>query len=56
MSNSKKLLLETLAGHFAWLAEAHPRKAAAPTAKRAKRMVLTTLKLQQPHQPKRLAA
>ena len=27
MSNQQKLLLQTLAGHFAWLELAHPRKA-----------------------------
>jgi hypothetical protein len=39
MTQSQKLLLETLAGHFAWLQESHPRKAKRPLAKRARRAV-----------------
>ena len=54
MTHSKKLLLETLAGHFALLEESHPRKAATRTARRAKRAVLMVLR--QRHHPKRLAA
>jgi hypothetical protein len=48
------MLLETLAGHFAWLQEAHPRKANTQTVKRCKRMVLTSLRQNHPH--RRLAA
>jgi hypothetical protein len=40
----EKLLLETLSGHFAWLESAHPKKAASPTVKRAKRAVESTLR------------
>lgn len=54
MTHSKKLLLETLAGHFALLEEAYPRKAATRTAKRAKRAVLATLRPR--HHAKLLAA
>jgi hypothetical protein len=54
MSHSRRLLLETLAGHVAWLEEAHPRKAATPKVKRVKRLVLNTLR--QCNAQKRLAA
>ena len=35
----RKMLLETLAGHFAWLEEAHPRKAASAKVQRTRRYV-----------------
>lgn len=33
MSLARKMLLESLTGHFALLAAAHPKKAAAPVAR-----------------------
>jgi len=54
MTHSRRLLLETLAGHVAWLEEAHPRKAASARVKRVKRAVLSTLR--QCSTQKRLAA
>jgi hypothetical protein len=39
MTANQRLLLETLAGHFAWLKATHPRKANAPLARRAQRAV-----------------
>ena len=43
MSNAnnaaRRMLLETLAGHFAWLEEAHPRKAATAKVQRTRRYV-----------------
>jgi hypothetical protein len=48
MTESRKLLLETLVGHFALLASAHPRKANTQTAKRAMKYVQTTLRATQP--------
>ena len=44
MSANQRLLLETLAGHFAWLKAAHPRKANAALARRAQRAVNTSLR------------
>ena len=44
MTESRKLLLETLVGHFALLASTYPRKANSQTARRAKRYVQTTLR------------
>ena len=44
MTTTHKMFLETLAGHFAWLKDAHPRKAAAPAARRAKRSVQLRLR------------
>ena len=41
---SQKMLLETLAGHFAWLKDAHPQKAVSPTAKLASRCVRLRLR------------
>ena len=38
-SAARKMLLETLAGHFAWLEEAHPRKAATAKVQRTRRYV-----------------
>jgi len=39
MTANQRLLLETLAGHFAWLKATHPRKANSPLARRAQRAV-----------------
>ncbi len=44
MTFAQKMFLETLAGHFAWLKDAHPRKAATPAARRAKRSVQLRLR------------
>ena len=40
---SRSLLLQSILGHMALLAEQHPKKAASPVAKRAKRYVQMTL-------------
>ena len=40
---SRNLLLQSLLGHLALLEEKHPKKAASPVAKRAKRYVKLTL-------------
>ena len=45
MSNQQKLLLETLAGHFAWLESAHPRKAHSAAARKAKQCVIARLRI-----------
>lgn len=45
MSTAQKLLLETLAGHFALLESNCPRKAASPKVKKAKECVIRRLKL-----------
>jgi hypothetical protein len=55
MPPAEKLLLETLAGHFAWLEEAHPRKAVSPVAKRAREAVLLRLRGNEPKPQVRLA-
>ena len=39
---SRHLLLESLLGHLALLAEKHPKKAASPVARRAKRYINRT--------------
>ena len=44
MTAAHQMLLETLAGHFAWLKDAHPRKAASPAARRARRSVQLRLR------------
>lgn len=44
MTNGQKLLLETLAGHFAWLESTHPRKAHRTVARRAKKCVQQSLR------------
>ena len=44
MTDGRRMLLETLAGHFALLKTAHPRKAATATAKRVQRYVITNLR------------
>jgi hypothetical protein len=40
----EKLLLQTLAGHFAWLESAHPRKARSATVRKAKQCVIAKLR------------
>jgi hypothetical protein len=45
MTASQKLLLETLAGHFAWLESAHPRKAHSAAARKAKQCVNLRLRI-----------
>ena len=40
---SRNLLLQSVLGHLALLAEKHPKKAASPVARRAKRYVKLTL-------------
>jgi hypothetical protein len=44
---SRNLLLQSVLGHLALLAEKHPRKAATKVAKRAKRYATLTLTQQQ---------
>ena len=51
---SRNLLLQSLLGHLALLAEKHPKKAASPVARRAKQYVKMTLHPQQ--QPRARAA
>lgn len=41
---AQRLLLETLAGHFAWLQSAHPEKANSRKAKRARKCVQMRLR------------
>ena len=53
MSDGRRMLLETLAGHLALLKESHPRKAATQTAKKIERAVVSCLREQ--HQRKRAA-
>jgi hypothetical protein len=48
MSDGRRMLLETLAGHLALLKEAHPRKAATLTAKKIERAVVMCLREQHP--------
>jgi len=51
---SRNLLLQSLLGHIALLAEKHPKKAASPVARRAKRYATLTLTQgQQSPQPSR---
>ncbi len=45
MTHRRKLLMETLAGHFAWLQSAHPRKANTRLARGARRRVEQTLRI-----------
>ena len=52
---SRHLLLQSLLGHLALLAEKHPKKAATPVAKAAKRYARLTL-TQQQSKPLRRAA
>ena len=44
MSHRRKMLLETLAGHFALLQAAHPRKANTALARDARRCVQQSLR------------
>jgi hypothetical protein len=44
MTDGRRMLLETLAGHFALLKSAYPRKAATATAKKAQRYVAKSLR------------
>ncbi len=44
MTDSRRLLLETLAGHLELLKSSHPRKAATATARRAQRYVAQSLR------------
>jgi hypothetical protein len=54
MTNARKMLLETLAGHIALLQSSHPEKANTIVAKRAEQYVKSSLKICS--RPKRLAA
>ena len=45
---SRQLLLQSVLGHLALLAEKHPKKAASPVARRAKRHVQTALRQPKP--------
>ena len=54
---SRTLLLQSVLGHLALLAEKHPKKAATPVAKRAKRYCRLSLQpLPQQHKPAARAA
>ena len=44
MTDGRRMLLETLAGHFALLKTTHPRKAATATAKKAQRYISKSLR------------
>jgi len=55
MAPSRKMLYQTLVGHFALLQSAHPRKAASNVAKRARRHVKMSLRQIEP-MSRRLAA
>jgi hypothetical protein len=44
MTDGRRMLLETLAGHFALLKTAHPRKARTATAKKAHTYIVKSLK------------
>jgi hypothetical protein len=55
MTLARKLLMETLLGHFAWLSATHPAKAASPLARKARRYAKTTLRKCE-SQERRLAA
>ena len=48
---SRTLLLQSLLGHLALLAEKHPKKAASQVARRAKRYAKLTLNGQQQSRP-----
>jgi hypothetical protein len=52
---SRHLLLQSLLGHLTLLAEKHPKKAASPVAKKARRYVKLSLAPQQ-NKPLRRAA
>ena len=53
---SRHLLLQSLLGHLALLAEKHPKKAASPVARKAKQYARATLTQQQQSRPLRRAA
>ena len=55
MNASRKMLYETLVGHFALLESTHPRKAASNVAKRARRHVKLSLRRIEPSS-RRMAA
>ena len=42
---SRKMLLESILGHLALLEQKHPKKAATPVARRAKRYALRARKI-----------
>ena len=44
MTPGRKLLMQTLVSHFAWLESAHPRKAAAPVVRKAHRFAKQSLR------------
>ena len=44
MTDGRRMLLETLAGHFALLKSAHPRKAKTATAKKAHTYIVKSLR------------
>ena len=44
MTDGRRMLLETLAGHFALLKTAHPRKAKTATAKKAHNYIVKSLR------------
>lgn len=44
MTLSRKMLMETMLGHFAWLESTHPSKASTPLARRARKFVKSSLK------------
>ena len=44
MTTTEKLFFQTLAGHFAWLQSAHPRKAKSSAARKAKQCVIAKLR------------
>ena len=52
MSDSRRQLLESLAGHLELLKSSHPQKAATQTARRAQRYVMQSLR----HAPRKRAA
>ena len=55
MTTERKMLYQTLAGHFALLETAHPRKAATAVARKAQRHVKLTLR-REGQTPRRQAA
>lgn len=44
MTEGRRMLLETLAGHFALLKDSHPRKAQSNTARKAQRLIQAYLR------------
>jgi len=44
LTGSRRLLMETLAGHIALLQASYPQKARSPVAKRAKQCVMMSLR------------